>query len=288
MSEKKINKLNLILKESFLSIPGVFNPFTALLAKKAGFKAIYLSGGALTSSLGIPDIGLLTLDEVVDTAKKIKAIVELPLIVDIDTGFGEPINVYRAVKALEVAGADAIHIEDQRLPKRCGHLDGKEVVDAGDMVKKIRAAIKARKEMLIIARTDARAVNGLEDAIKRANLYVKAGADMIFPEALVSEKEFTEFSKAVHAPLLANMTEFGKTPYINASTFQKMGYKCVIFPVTAFRAGAKAMEKTFDAIAKDGTQVNILSDLMTRSEQYDVINYSFYQNLDKDLGSDNK
>ncbi len=288
MSEKKTNKLSLLLKEGFLLVPGVFNPFTALLAKKAGFKAIYLSGGALTSSLGIPDIGILTLDEVVDSVKKIKAVVDLPLIVDIDTGFGEPINVYRAVKAIEAAGADAVHIEDQRLPKRCGHLDGKEVIEKEEMLKKIKAAIKARKDMLIIARTDARAVNGLEDAIKRANLYVKAGADMIFPEALVSEKEFAEFSRKVSGPLMANMTEFGKTPYINAATFQKIGYNCVIFPVTAFRAGAKAMEKTFNIIAKEGTQVNIIKDLMTRDEQYDVINYSFYQDLDKELDNDKK
>ncbi len=288
MPENKANRLKLLLKSEFLVIPGVFNPFTALLAKKAGFKAIYLSGGALTSSLGIPDIGLLTLDEVVDAVKKIKAVVELPLIVDIDTGFGEPINVYRAVRALEAAGADAVHIEDQRLPKRCGHLGGKEVVEPEEMIKKIKAAIKARKEMLIIARTDARAVNGLEDAIKRASLYVKAGADMVFPEALTSEKEFIDFSRRISVPLLANMTEFGKTPYITAESFKKMGYSCVIFPVTAFRAGAKAMEKAFNIIAKEGTQANITNDLMTRSEQYDVINYSFYQDLDEELSDKKK
>lgn len=275
--------VNPLLKADFLVVPGVFNAFSAQLAKRTGFGAVYLSGGALTSSLGIPDIGLLTLDEVAEGVRRIKAAAGLPVIADIDTGFGEPINVYRTVKTLEAAGADAVHIEDQILPKRCGHLDGKEVVEPEQMVRKIKAALKARRDMLIIARTDARSVNGLDDAIERAKIYVEAGADAIFPEALMSEAEFAAFSKNVRRPLLANMTEFGKTPYIPAATFKRLGFKYVIFPVTAFRAAAKAMEKTFKVISKEGTQKNILSDLMTRDEQYEVIGYASYQKLDEQL-----
>ncbi|MEM4884958.1 MAG: oxaloacetate decarboxylase, partial [Saccharolobus sp.] len=184
-----------VLRESdFLIIPGVFNPFTAILAKKVGFKAVYLSGGALTSSYGLPDIGLISLEEVADMVRKIKEVVDIPVIVDADTGFGEAINVYRTVKVLEKAGADAIQIEDQRMPKKCGHLEGKEVVEPLEMVQKIKAALKARKNAMIIARVDSRGVYNLEDAIERAKIYVEAGADVIFPEALTSKEEFAKFA----------------------------------------------------------------------------------------------
>ena len=191
--------------------------------------------------------------------------------------------VYRSIKALESAGADAIHIEDQRLPKKCGHLNGKEVIDLTEMVEKIRAAKKASKNALIIARTDARSVTGLDDALRRAEAYVKAGADVVFPEALESKDEFATFAKKISVPLLANMTEFGKTPYIDAKTFRNLGYKYVIFPVTVFRAGAKAMEKSLQEIYKKGTQKGILKDLMDRDSQYNTINYSDYQTLDRSL-----
>ena len=269
----------------FLIIPGVFNPFTAILAKKVGFKAVYLSGGALTSSYGLPDIGLISLEEVADMVRKIKEVVDIPVIVDADTGFGEAINVYRTVKVLEKAGADAIQIEDQRMPKKCGHLEGKEVVEPLEMVQKIKAALKARKNAMIIARVDSRGVYNLEDAIERAKIYVESGADVIFPEALTSKEEFAKFAKEVKAPLLANMTEFGKTPYIKAQEFKEMGYKYVIFPVTLFRVAAKAMKDALEVLLREGTQVNLLEKMITRQEQYEIIDYFFYERLDKELSS---
>jgi len=273
-------------KADFLTIPGVFNPFTALLAEKVGFKAVYLSGGALTSSLGLPDLGVITLDEVAEMVRKIREVTDLPIIVDADTGFGETINVYRAVRILERAGASAIQIEDQVLPKKCGHLEGKEVVTPKDMVVKIKAALKARREMLIIARTDSRAVNGLQDAVERAKMYLEAGADAIFPEALESKEEFATFAKEVKAPLLANMTEFGKTPLITANEFKEMGYRYVIFPVTIFRVAAKAMKEALETLLKEGSQKSLMDKMMTRKEQYEVINYYYYETLDKQLAKD--
>jgi len=278
--------LSQILKESdFLIVPGVFNPFTAILAKKVGFKAVYLSGAALTSSYGLPDIGLITLDEVAEMIRRIKEVADIPIIVDSDTGFGEAINVYRTVRVLEKAGADAIQIEDQRMPKKCGHLEGKEVVEPLEMVQKIKAALKARRDALIIARVDSRGVIGLDDAIERAKIYLEAGADIIFPEALTSKEEFAKFAKEVKAPLLANMTEFGKTPYIKAQEFREMGYKYVIFPVTIFRVAAKAMKDALEVLLKEGTQVNLLDKMITRQQQYEIIDYFFYERLDKELGS---
>jgi methylisocitrate lyase len=272
-------------KADFLIIPGVFNPFTALLAEKVGFKAVYLSGGALTSSLGLPDLGIITLDEVAWMVRRIREVTDVPIIVDADTGFGEAINVYRAVKVLERAGANAIQIEDQVLPKKCGHLNGKEVVRPKEMVEKIKAALKARKEMLIIARVDSRGVYGLDDAIERGKMYLEAGADIIFPEALESKEEFARFAKEVKSPLLANMTEFGKTPLITAQEFKEMGYKYVIFPVTIFRVAAKAMKEALEVLLKEGTQKSLIDKMMTRKEQYEVINYYFYENLDKELAN---
>ncbi|QXJ34379.1 methylisocitrate lyase [Saccharolobus shibatae] len=275
-----------VLKESdFLIVPGVFNPFTAILAKKVGFKAVYLSGAALTSSYGLPDIGLITLDEVAEMIRRIKEVADIPIIVDSDTGFGEAINVYRTVRVLEKAGADAIQIEDQRMPKKCGHLEGKEVVEPLEMVQKIKAALKARRDVLIIARVDSRGVIGLDDAIERAKIYLEAGADIIFPEALTSKEEFAKFAKEVKAPLLANMTEFGKTPYIKAQEFKEMGYKYVIFPVTIFRVAAKAMKDALEVLLKEGTQVNLLDKMITRQQQYEIIDYFFYERLDRELGS---
>lgn len=276
----------LLRKADFLLIPGVFNPFTALLAEQVGFKAVYLSGGAYTSSLGMPDLGIITLDELAWIIRRIREVTDIPIIVDADTGFGEVLNVYRAVKVLESAGANAIQIEDQVLPKKCGHLDGKDVVHPRDMVSKIKAALKARKEMLIIARTDSRAVNGLDDAIQRAKTYLEAGADIIFPEAMESKDEFQKFAKEVKAPLLANMTEFGKTPYITAKEFREMGYKYVIFPVTIFRVAAKAMKDALEVLMKEGTQKSLLDKMMTRKEQYEVIKYYSYEDLDKQLAKD--
>ncbi len=276
-----------ILDNDFLSVPGVYNPFSALLARRKGFRAVYLSGGGLTASMGLPDLGVITLTELASMVRSIHDITDIPIIVDADTGFGETLNVYRTVKLLEEAGASAIQIEDQVSPKRCGHLNGKEVVPRDNMVEKIRAAEAARDNALIIARTDARAVNGMEDALARAKTYVKEGADIVFPEALLGRDEFRHFAENTDFPLLANMTEFGKTPFIRADEFRKMGYRIVIFPVTLFRIAAKAMDDALDALMRDGTQEGIINNMMTRKEQYEVINYDFYQNFDSTIADRN-
>jgi methylisocitrate lyase len=262
-------------------IPGVFSPFTALLAERAGFSAAYLSGGAFTSSMGIPDIGLVGLTELSTMVRLIKDVSDVELVVDADTGFGSAISVWRTVRVLERSGADAIQIEDQKMPKRCGHLDGKEIIETEEMNQKIRAAVDARRDCAIIARTDARAVEGIGGAIERAREYASNGADIIFPEALVSRDEFKTFSKNVDAPLLANMTEFGKTPLLPSDFFRRNGYRYVIFPVTAFRAAARAAETVYSTLKSDGSQRRVMNKLMTRSQQYDVIHYSEYETKDR-------
>ncbi|MDE1853498.1 MAG: methylisocitrate lyase [Thaumarchaeota archaeon] len=261
--------------------PGVFSPAVAKLAEKAGFKALYFSGAGFSSLLALPDLGITTLGEVSQAARQITSQVTLPLIVDADTGFGEALNVARTAKELINAGAAAVHIEDQVLPKRCGHLEGKELVDPDEMVKKLVSAKQAAgKELLIIARTDARAVEGIDGAIERARLYSKAGAEMIFPEALESRAEFLEFRKKIALPLMANMTEFGKTPYMTAKEFEEMGYNVVIFPVTAFRAMMKTVKETLAKLKSEGTQKGLLGSLMTRNEFYDLIDYHKYEEAD--------
>jgi len=278
---EKLKKL--IDKEDIIVAPGVYNPISALIVEKTGFKSAYLSGAGLTGSLALPDLGVITLDELVYFVREISSKINIPLIVDADTGFGEALNVVRATRLLENAGAAAIHIEDQVLPKKCGHLRGKQLISSDEMVSKIKAAVKARKNMLIIARTDARSVEGLDKAIERAREYVKSGADIIFPEALENENEFKEFSKKVNAPLLANMTEFGRTPYYTVDEFRRWGYKIVIFPVTALRACVKTMFEVYKEIFDKGTQRNILDRLSTRNEVYELINYWEYEKLDEEL-----
>lgn len=261
--------------------PGIFGPVFALLAEKAGFEALYLSGAALTGFLAMPDIGLITLSELSQALRSIARVTRLPVIVDADTGFGEAINVVRAVRELEEAGAAAIQIEDQVMPKKCGHLPGKSLVSVEDMMKKVRAAAEARrKETVIIARTDARDVEGLEGAIERAQMYIEAGADVIFPEALRSLEEFTEFARKVRAPLLANMTEFGRTPYITVREFAEAGYKIVIFPVTLLRISLWASARALEVIRREGTQRPLLENMMSRKEFYELIGYSEYEERD--------
>jgi len=265
-------------------VPGVFDPASALLAESVGFKAIYLSGAALTGSLALPDLSIITFSEVLDATRRIMEVVDLPVIVDTDTGFGEAINVYRTVKELEEAGAAAVQIEDQVLPKKCGHLAGKHVVPPDEMVKKIITATEARRhDMVIVARTDAREVEGLDAAVERAQMYVEAGADVIFPEALHDLDEFKEFARKVKAPLLANMTEFGKTPYITAKEFEEAGYRFVIFPVTTFRAAMKAMKDVLLELREKGTQKYVLDRLMSRQEFYDLIGYYEYEKRDSEV-----
>ncbi|OGQ05954.1 MAG: methylisocitrate lyase [Deltaproteobacteria bacterium RIFCSPLOWO2_12_FULL_44_12] len=273
-----------LLKKKPLVLPGVFNPLVGMQAKQVGFKALYLSGGALSASLGHPDIGLVTLSELASHARAIVSATSLPLLVDADTGFGEIVNVHRTVKVLEKAGAAGLHIEDQVLPKRCGHLEGKELISTKAMCEKIRAACAARKnkDFFIMSRTDARAVEGLKGAVNRAKAYLKAGADGIFPEGLTSIQEFTQFAKAFpKTPLLANMTEFGKTPFIDANQFAKMGYAMVIFPVTALRLAMKSIETGFKMIKNKGTQKDLISKMQTRSELYKMLDYEAYVKLDR-------
>jgi len=276
----------LLSKEDVLVVPGVFNPATALLAQDLGFKAVYLSGAAITGSLAMPDVGLITLDELLTHVRWVCRVVRIPVIVDADTGFGEPLNVMRTVRLLIEAVAAAVQIEDQSLPKKCGHLSGKELIPAEDMVKKVRAAVMARggSNLVIIARTDARGVAGLEEAIRRAKLYKKAGADVIFPEALRSPEEFRVFREEVGGPLLANMTEFGVTPYITVEEFKRLGYKVVVFPVTVFRASMAASKSVLEEIKKKGTQRSVLGSLMSREEFYKLIKYWDYERIDSQLG----
>ncbi|OGI18338.1 MAG: methylisocitrate lyase [Candidatus Melainabacteria bacterium RIFCSPHIGHO2_02_FULL_34_12] len=266
-----------LLKENkILVIPGVFNAASALVAKQVGFLALYLSGsGIATGCFGVPDLGITTLDDVCEETKRIANIEALdvtPLLVDADTGFGD---VTLTVQKLESAGAAGIHIEDQIFPKRCGHRPGKEVISADEMFERIQSAVKARSnpDFSIIARVDSRSVNGLEDAIDRAKKYQDAGADAIFAEALESKDEYKRFVNAIKVPVLANMTEFGKTPYISVYEFETLGVRMVIFPLTAFRRMMKSAEEVYRIIKKEGTQKSILNHLQTREELYKLLNY---------------
>lgn len=276
----------LIAGPGTLAVPGVFNPAVALLAEKAGFRSLYFSGAAFANSMGLPDLGVTTLQEVAEAAGRIaEAVPSLPLIVDVDTGFGETVNVARTVREMERAGAAAIQIEDQAMPKRCGHLSGKELVEPEEMAKKVIAAKRAAKTgLLVIARTDAEEEEGLDGAVARARLYQRAGADIIFPEALRSKEDFAEFAKKVKGTLLANMTEFGKTPYISVSEFSKLGdgYKLVIFPVTTFRAAMNSARDALDALSKTGTQKGIVDRLMTRDEFNELIDYRSLEAADRE------
>ncbi len=263
----------------------MFNGVTALQAQRAGFKALYLSGSGVAGAMAIPDLGITTMSEVVEDARRIVSVTSVPLIADIDTGFGEVLNVARTVRAMESVGVAAVHMEDQEMPKKCGHLSGKRLVGEEDMVKKVRAAVEARHDddFVIIARTDARAVEGFDGAVRRGRLYIEAGADMVFPEALESEDEFGMYAKEVKAPLLANMTEFGKSPLIAAGRLGAMGYRIVIFPLTAFRASLKTTGSIYEGIMRTGSQTGMMDRLMTREDFYKLIGYHDYEREDVKL-----
>lgn len=265
------------------AVPGVFNALVARMAQRLGFEAVYLSGAALSAATGVPDVGLLTLTEFVDEARRITQACSLPLLCDADTGFGEALSVERTVRLFENAGAAGIHLEDQELPKRCGHLSGKSLVTAEVMAGKIRAATTARRDpsFVIIARTDARASLGLDEAVRRARLYLQAGADGIFPEALESPEEFAAFARAVSAPLLANNTEFGRSPNLDVAEFGRLGYTMVLFPVTAFRSALRAAQETLIDLRKLGHQRQQLPHMLTRAELYDLLEYSDYEQRDR-------
>ena len=266
-----------------IAIPGVFNALVARMAERLGFQALYLSGAALSAAAGIPDVGLLTLNEFVDAARAITLGSSLPLLCDADTGFGEALNVERTVRLFETAGVAGIHLEDQLLPKRCGHLSGKQLVEPEAMAAKLRAVVATRRDphFVIIARTDARGVTGFEDAVRRAKLYVQAGADAIFPEALETADEFAAFARAVPAPLLANMTEFGKSPILDLPTLAGIGYRMVLYPLTALRAALRAAQQTLASIRDHGHQRDLLPQMLTRAELYDLLGYSDYEQRDR-------
>jgi methylisocitrate lyase len=264
-------------------LPGVFNALVARMAERLGFRAVYLSGAALSAGMGLPDVGLVTLNEFVDAARTIAQATALPLVCDADTGFGEALNVERTVRLFENAGVAGIHLEDQQLPKRCGHLSGKSLVTPEEMAAKVRAAVSARQDadFVIIARTDARGVTGFDDAVRRARLYLDAGADMIFPEALENPEEFAAFARAVPAPLLANNTEFGKSPNLDFAALAGLGYRIVLYPVTTLRAALRAAQGILNDLVQKGHQRDRIPDMLTRAELYDLLNYTGYEQRDR-------
>jgi len=268
-----------------LRFPGAFSPFLAPLIEEIGFDGVYISGAGIANDLGMPDIGMTTLSEVSERGRAIARQTNLPAIIDIDTGFGETLNVARTIFELEDLGLAGCHLEDQINPKRCGHLDGKGLVETQTMVQKVNAAARAKRDsnFLIIARTDARASEGLDKAIARAKAYVDAGAEMIFPEALQDEKEFEAFRKAISVPLLSNMTEFGKSKLLNRAQLETLGYNLVIYPMTAFRLAMKAIEDGLRTIEKDGSQESLLEKMQHRARLYEIVRYKEFNDLDQNI-----
>ena len=269
-------RLRELIAKGAVMMPGVPNAAMARQVERVGFDAVYLSGaGMANATAGVPDIGLLTLTEVAQLAGYVARAVKIPAIVDADTGFGGSENVARTIRELEAGGLAGCHIEDQEFPKRCGHLSGKSVIDIGEMVEKIKAAVAARRDpdFMIIARTDARAVEDFDRTINRAQRYIEAGADAIFPEALQSADEFRDFADEIDVPLLANMTEFGKTPLLSFADLAGLGYRLVIFPQSAFRVSMKASAKFLRALKESGTQQRWLDDMQTRQELYELLDY---------------
>ena len=273
-----------LARDGIWQLPGAHNGQASIQARNAGFDGVYLSGAAMTASMGLPDLGIITVDEVAFFIRQIARASGLPLLVDGDTGYGEALNVMHMVRTFEEAGAGAVHLEDQILPKKCGHLNGKSLVPAMDMAAKVAAAAKARRDLVIMARTDAVGVEGFDAAVDRAKLYVEAGADAIFPEGLTSREMFEKFAKAMPGvPLLANMTEFGKTPFFTAKEFEEMGYKMVIWPVSSLRAANKAQEELYASIAEHGGTHKYIDRMQTRQELYDTIGLHAFEELDASI-----
>lgn len=269
-----------------LQLPGAISPLTAMQIEKLGFDGIYISGSVLSNDLGYPDIGLTTLTEVTQRGRQIARATQLPAIIDADTGFGEPMNVARTIQEMIELGLSGCHLEDQLNPKRCGHLDGKSLVTSSEMVRKIKAAELGKKSdpnFLIIARTDARGSEGLDKAIDRAKAYIDAGADAIFPEALNDLKEFETFRRAISAPLLANMTEFGKSELFNYQQLSDVGFNLVIYPVTLLRLALGATQKGLTAIKQEGSQQSVVTDMQTRKELYALTDYEDYNLFDQSI-----
>ncbi len=273
-----------LARPGILRLPGAHNGMAALQARAAGFQALYLSGAAMTASMGLPDLGIITVDEVCFFIRQIARASGLPLLVDGDTGYGEALNVMHMVRSFEDADAAAVHLEDQLLPKKCGHLNDKKLAPAQDMAAKVAAAARARRHLFVIARTDAAAAEGIEGTVARAKLYVEAGADAIFPEALTSVEMFREVrARLPGVKLLANMTEFGRTPALTAQEFQELGYDMVIWPVSSLRVANKAQERLYAALARDGATTAMLPEMQTRAELYDAIGLNAFEALDASI-----
>lgn len=276
LSTQRSRRLRELISRSVVELPGAFNALAARMIEREGFEAVYLSGAVLANSVGgVPDVGLMTLSEARDHAAHVARATTIPIIMDADTGYGGPENAARTVGELEAVGVSGIHLEDQEFPKRCGHLEGKRLVSQQEFCEKIAAASAAKScpDFLLIARTDARGVVGYDEAVRRAHAYLEAGADAIFPEALESREEFVRFAKDVDTILLANMTEFGKTPYLTAEEFSRMGYDLVIYPVTLQRLAMKAIQDALHTLKTRHTQESLLEQMQTRQELYDLLDY---------------
>jgi methylisocitrate lyase len=274
---------DLLQRPRILRLPGAHNGLAALQAQRAGFEALYLSGGAMSASMGLPDLGVITIEDVCFFIRQVSR-AGLPVLVDGDTGYGEALNVMHMVRSFEEAGAAGVHLEDQLLPKKCGHLNDKKLADAHDMAAKIAAARKARRHLYLIARTDAVASEGMDSAVARAQRYLESGADAIFPEALTSAEMFREFARRLPGvKLLANMTEFGRTPFFTADEFQAMGYAMVIWPVSSLRVAARAQDDLYKAITRDGGTHGMIDRMQTRAQLYETIGYADYEALDASL-----
>lgn len=275
----------LMNESSILKIPGTHDGMAALIAKQVGFQALYLSGAAYTASRGMPDLGMIYSTEIAAKAQELIRATNLPLLVDIDTGFGGILNVARTAKEMVETRVAAVQIEDQDLPKKCGHLNGKRLISTEEMVQKIKTIKEIAPSLVVVARTDAMAVEGKDVTIDRIQAYVEAGADAIFTEALTTEADFKEITAIIDIPLLANMTEFGKTPYITAEEFEKFGYQMVLYPVTSLRVAAKAYERVFQEIYTKGTQKGMIEDMQTRKQLYGTIDYYEYEALDQQIAA---
>jgi methylisocitrate lyase len=285
IKEKRADFRKKLASGRLLQFPGAFSPLVSLLIERLEFDGVYISGAVLANDLGLPDIGLTTLSEIAQRGRQIARVTELPAIIDIDTGFGEPMNVARTIQELEELGLCGCHLEDQQNPKRCGHLDGKSLVSVEEMTRKIKAAANAKcdSNFLLIARTDSRATEGLDAAINRAKAYVDAGAEMIFPEALKNESEFEAFRKGVDVPLLANMTEFGKSKLLTKDQLANLGFNLVIYPVTSLRLAMKAVEDAFIQLKESGSQEGSIDKMQTRKELYKLLRYEDYNEFDQDI-----
>lgn len=281
-SSRAADLRRLVAARTAVAAPGAHDGLSAVLARRAGFEALYLSGAALSASMALPDLGLITLEDVAGRAREIVRASGLPLIVDCDTGFGEALNVMHAVRCLEEVGAACMQIEDQQFPKKCGHLNDKRLIPVEDMCRKVAAARSAATDLVICARTDA-AASSLDDAIVRAKRYAEAGAELIFVEALTSPDHIRRVRAEIKAPLLANMTEFGRTPQLSLSEWHDFGYEVVIFPVSEFRIAARAIERFYADLHRNGEVKNTLPDMMTRAELYEVIGYYDYEALDASI-----